>query len=1005
MTGAGGGPAEVVPQVQFARQNALLATLAELTNCVVQELGVPETYRDKLKNIAEQVRQIGTSGGITVTPSNYVSARTSLVGSPRGAHTETEPSRTVQPHCFRVEDFRHDLSELLKWQTQARAEFDHLNTALRDRTKVADDAQKEIQRIRVDLKDAQEALITHEGEIKDASLLRQRSDEHFSKKIGLVEEEGKGLRLDHLRETQETRELLMTSRAEIQAQQKHAQRQLEEATKMLEARMTSFRDDLCSSINAAELRAKQGLVAEEHARKTWEQGSESKAQDLAMQNKKDAEGLAECTRRAHAELEDMRSQLQAEIHSHQRQVEEQRASLLNMISEQTRGLESRGRTTADELAQTRSSLEGLATEFRTARREAEDDRHKLMLRLDDDNRKRDDAMEKAANVAQHQASDAKTEAISAARKQMEDASAVLRMLVENTMGENRQLFQRDHSQLSARLDAAADSIARRLDAVTALVEAKGARTEEIRIELQAGVQGEQRRTEELGAQMLQKQEEILKFVNQELLVNAGQWEDKHLDVKRALDHTKQALELRVETVQTATNNLRTELQEDVHCIQKEATATKQALQTHTGQLQNDVATLRDQLNGEVKETAKRILQEAERADAQVQRTADELQSAIRFHHEDSRADCGRIRAELQESMARADQQLQRAYDTTTARLEQLNCHLVKVQGDASAQHDQSKEALSAMSHLVDRAQDQASEAKRRAAAAELATREAIAGLQEGEIRCLTEGLSKVRCAAGSLTSGVIKIAQCIGLLPAHDGQNEAIGDAGTPLGPRWDKVDLQDLLQWEKVGNPLAERIGKAWHPMISANSTTLVDMVQRKAESATMKLLQMAIRDLDVRVSGVLGERDAWRELHSNFTGVKTPAASSAGRAIAAAQSFNSNFGPASRIAFGLDENGPSARHNGAGFGLPETPTGVPSMMSPLSSAVPSSAIPTPSHQGCVAPRGDPLVMARIAAYGDGMSGRAFRSQLDSDYEDKVLEPLGSKPEGDPRRHRSIEA
>jgi hypothetical protein len=687
----------------------------------------------------------------------------------------------------------------------------------------------------------------------------------------------------------------------------------------------------------------------------------------------------------------MRSQLQAEIHSHQRQVEEQRTSLLNTICEQTRGLESRGRATADELAQTKVSLEGLANEFRTARRETEDDRHKLMLRLDDDNRKHDEALEKAANAAQQHAHDAKTEAISAARKQTEDASAVVRMLLENTMGENRQVFQRDTSQVSARLDAAADSIARRLDAVTALVEAKGARAEEIRVELQAGVQGEQRRTEELGVQMMQKQDDMMKFVTEELQVCARQWDDKHMDVKRALDHTKQALELRVEAVQTAAGNLRTELHENVRCIEKEATGTKQGLQTQAGQIQNDVAALRDLLNSEIKETTKRFVQEGERVNAQIQHAAEELQNAIRTDHDYSRAESGRIRAELQESISRADQQLQRAYDTTTARLEQLNSHLVQVQADSSAQHEQTKEALSALNRLVDRAQDEASEAKRRSATTELATKEAITGLREGEIRCLTEGLAKVRCAAGSLTSGVLKIAECIGLLPAHDAQNEAISDAGTPLGPRWDKVDLQDLLQWEKIGNPLAERIGRAWRPMISANCATLVDMVQRKAESATMKLLQMAIRDLDIRVSGVLGERDAWRDMHSNFNGVKTPAASSAGRAIAAAQSFNTNFGPASRIAFGLDENIGSS-------GLAETPTAVPSIISPLSSAVPSSAIPTPSHQSCVAPRGDPLVMARIAAYGEGMSGRALRPQLDSDYEDRVHEPSGPKPEYDPR-------
>jgi hypothetical protein len=486
-----------------------------------------------------------------------------------------------------------------------------------------------------------------------------------------------------------------------------------------------------------------------------------------------------------------------------------------------------------------------------------------------------------------------------------------------------------------------------------------------------------------------------------------------MDTMKVIDHTKQGLELRVESVREATGTVRNELLEKVQCIEKEAAATKQGLQMHITQLQSDTVTLRDLLNSEIQATNKRIVQEGERLDDQMKHVGEEFQSALRTDHDYNRAERTRMRSELQELLSQLDHRIQRVHDTSMARLAELGSHISTVQAESAAQQDETNKALQALNNIVDRTQDQAADAKRRAATSELAMREQMKGLQESEIRCLTEGHVKLKDAARSLTAGVLRIAQCVGLLPSHDARGEAIGDASTPLGPRWDKVDLQDLLAWEQAGNPLADRIGKAWQPMISNNCTTIVDMVQRKAEGATVKLLQMAIRDLDVRVSGVVGERDAWRDL-----GLATNANSNKGRAIAAAQTFGTNFGPASRIALGLEDTNRSLRSNAAsgiaetivGWGQPETPTAAPSMMttmmSPTGSAAISSAAPTPSGQGFVVPRGDPLTLHRIAAYGDGMSGRTFRAGLDSESEDKVDElqrPLGPKPEGDPRYRQRV--
>lgn len=67
---------------------------------------------------------------------------------------------------------------------------------------------------------------------------------------------------------------------------------------------------------------------------------------------------------------------------------------------------------------------------------------------------------------------------------------------------------------------------------------------------------------------------------------------------------------------------------------------------------------------------------------------------------------------------------------------------------------------------------------------------------------------------------------------------------------------MQKLLEWERSGNSLARRIDLAWSPRCTVKCQTILDHLGQKAEHSTMKLLQMTLRDLDVRMTKLSNDR-----------------------------------------------------------------------------------------------------------------------------------------------------
>jgi hypothetical protein len=110
-----------------------------------------------------------------------------------------------------------------------------------------------------------------------------------------------------------------------------------------------------------------------------------------------------------------------------------------------------------------------------------------------------------------------------------------------------------------------------------------------------------------------------------------------------------------------------------------------------------------------------------------------------------------------------------------------------------------------------------------------------------EMKAHDEELRQLRHAGDILATGILRIAQIIGVLPDHG----PVGDARNGGG-----LNLTELLRWEREGNTLVKRMESVWQPRSLAQGGSMIEVLSRKAEQTTLRLVQSAIRDLDVRIS-----------------------------------------------------------------------------------------------------------------------------------------------------------
>jgi chromosome segregation ATPase len=108
------------------------------------------------------------------------------------------------------------------------------------------------------------------------------------------------------------------------------------------------------------------------------------------------------------------------------------------------------------------------------------------------------------------------------------------------------------------------------------------------------------------------------------------------------------------------------------------------------------------------------------------------------------------------------------------------------------------------------------------------------------------------CVA-SLTKGVVKFAQVVGVFP----------------GPRFDDSEGVDqseadveLLGWEECAENMSFRVDKAWRQRCSQRFRNILDMIAKKADHSVLRLLQISQQHIESQLERVKHERELWKEV-----------------------------------------------------------------------------------------------------------------------------------------------
>mmetsp|Transcript_70951 Transcript_70951/g.154151 ORF Transcript_70951/g.154151 Transcript_70951/m.154151 type:complete len:845 (-) Transcript_70951:44-2578(-) len=259
---------------------------------------------------------------------------------------------------------------------------------------------------------------------------------------------------------------------------------------------------------------------------------------------------------------------------------------------------------------------------------------------------------------------------------------------------------------------------------------------------------------------------------------------------------------------------------------------ERSLQGHTKEHSNTIESLRSQLRAERHQTeegeaemGRRLTQVRDSFETQLQAEAGELKRTLadcqkRFHQEASS-----LRAELLEKPTKKE-----VGDVATSATERCSEVATSLDGLRTRLE-------AAVAEVSSRCRDMATEASE----GRLRTqRETIA---------LGSEITQLRAASTSLTNGVLKALRVLGLLGspeedglpapprgyppgavgAADGASQAAAAPEVGASHRHRGVEVEDLLEWDKLGRSLMQRIAQHWCKQESAGYPTLLALVERK--------------------------------------------------------------------------------------------------------------------------------------------------------------------------------
>lgn len=827
---------EAAPHGLFIRQSKQLSVLAQTLAQVVRD---QPGYRELCacaNEIQRDADAVSLAKGIEVLGADASNAVPQLApqarqrpqsagprGGAAGCNTDAGSLGTV-----RVGDFRQDLDALYAQMRRARADLDTLGCSSRRQDELATQSITEIKRLRCDLKDMQEALVTHDNDLQQLAAASKAA----SRK---VDTETEAWRTATVRDAAELRQMLKGVSEDVDAEFQRLQQAVDAGLSEDKKLINKFAAELQAEISGVSAATNQ--EAKECIKEYRAEQERHLASAEARFSEQLTEGLSKYAEGLRVEIRELRGRVEAELTS----CRQEQSLISQRFSNDLEDVNRTSRRAVDEVAEVQKTISQIGTEVSVIQRGVADARQTATQ-----------ATESVCAQFEMRFQESQQAANECGMQQIEQQAETMATIITRVVGEARLEFDASVASLSARLDesnaeqlassqslaAAQEELERQLRDCAVVVghnadetnNRVGARLEEL--------EGRSvNRAEELKTWMVSQLANIEKItheLNESYFASKGQHSLATESLKDDVDH-------KMTEVRNALSDAQREISGSVRSLENELTSSRKAYDAKFIQLMEDLNDVRQRFDSPDGFDATKAKEAAERVESAARHSATEIAATLKSMREQVRSDHESLGVELRGLLAHSEQRFRLGIDTVQSRVDEVQNTARRTQTDASTELQRLQAGLGEAEKTVCTLVSSIDSIKFNAESAARGSMNQAQG-SVGEFKAHEEDLRQLRFAGDILASGVQRIAQVIGLLPGLDHLDDSRFQGSI--------LTLGELLRWESEGNPLVKRLESAWQPRTLAQGGSVLDALQRKAEQSTLRLVQSALRDLDVRVS-----------------------------------------------------------------------------------------------------------------------------------------------------------
>jgi hypothetical protein len=288
-------------------------------------------------------------------------------------------------------------------------------------------------------------------------------------------------------------------------------------------------------------------------------------------------------------------------------------------------------------------------------------------------------------------------------------------------------------------------------------------------------------------------------------------------------------------LRVALSDVQRELSSSLRGLEHELASSRKAQDAKAAQLGEDLNDVRRRFDGPEGDEVARAKEIAERVENAARQSATEIAATVKSMREQIRTDHDELGVELRGLLAHSEQRLRLGIDGLQSRVDEVKVEGRRTQSEASADLQKLQGGLSQAERILNTLQSSVHDIELNVENVARASN----GVSPMEVKAQHEELWQLRNAADIISTAMLRISQVIGVLPGLN-YGDDLRNGGD--------LNVTELLRWEHEGNSLVKRIESATRSLAQGGS--MLEVLNKKAEQSTLRLVQSALRDLDMRLT-----------------------------------------------------------------------------------------------------------------------------------------------------------